>query len=80
MCSDSEDGQPIMTPNTNSHWVAEDTKGSPTITSSFLRNAALAPMVGWGCSCPVFLLIFSEAQAETHWYVLGLLGHTSTQL
>ncbi len=31
-------------------------------------------MIGWGASCPVFLVLFAEAKAEHHWYVLGLLG------
>jgi len=53
---------------------AEKTTTSRTITSGFLRSAALARLVGWGSSCPVFLVLFVEAQAETHWYVLALLG------
>lgn len=46
----------------------------PTITSGFLRSAALARIVGWGSSCPVVLVCFAEARAEPHWYVLALLA------
>ncbi|MEC7946211.1 MAG: ATP-binding protein [Myxococcota bacterium] len=44
-----------------------------TITSRFLRSAAVARAVGWGVACPMLLALFSEAKASVHWYVVAVL-------